>query len=205
LRDGRRERRRGCAEGPADPAHPPEIFSYGITDNAGANISLYKPGVKDGILVTGKPGTTLLPPPFDKEVTIGIGTSGDHKFIVCDFNTPEAIVCAEAPTWRWAASSKMGTTSSISRIRTSPRSSPSRPWPSSIISISATRTVKSPGPRCGSKRRRKEEGKPAVQHEAAKTAGPVKASPLQLFGNDSWALRYFDSNDLHFTDRQLFS
>src|SRR5262249_40245859 len=41
------------------------IFSFGITDTT-SGIELYKPGVKQGILVTGKPVSTVLPPPFDQ-------------------------------------------------------------------------------------------------------------------------------------------
>jgi PLD-like domain len=67
------------------------IFSYGISDSVNT-ISLYKPNTKNGIQVTGKPGTTQLPPPFDKEVTVGIGHQVHHKFIVCGFNTTNAVV-----------------------------------------------------------------------------------------------------------------
>jgi hypothetical protein len=67
------------------------VFSYGISDSV-SNVTLYKPDTKTGIQVTGKPGQTLLPPPFDTEVTVGIGHQVHHKFVVCGFNTPNAVV-----------------------------------------------------------------------------------------------------------------
>lgn len=73
------------------------IFSYGISDNPGG-IALYKPGRKDGILVTGKPIHTILPPPFDQVPNIGgVGHQVHHKFVVCSFNDPSATtVCGSS-------------------------------------------------------------------------------------------------------------
>jgi hypothetical protein len=67
------------------------IFSYGISDST-KGISLYKPGRKTGVLVTGKPASTVLPPPFDQVPGIGLGHQVHHKFVVCGFNTPDATV-----------------------------------------------------------------------------------------------------------------
>jgi hypothetical protein len=69
-----------------------KVFSYGISDAPGTGISLYKPGNKTGVLVTGKPGAVTLPPPFDAEETVGLGHEIHHKFIVCGFNKPDAVV-----------------------------------------------------------------------------------------------------------------
>jgi phosphatidylserine/phosphatidylglycerophosphate/cardiolipin synthase-like enzyme len=68
-----------------------KVFSFGISDSAGTDLTLYKPGVKSGILVSGKT-SGILPPPFDKEKSIGIGHQIHHKFIVCDFNGADAVV-----------------------------------------------------------------------------------------------------------------
>jgi PLD-like domain len=67
------------------------IFSYGISDNPGG-IVLYKPGTKRGILVTGKPGKTQLPPPFNQVPGVGLGHQIHHKFVVCGFNGPDPVV-----------------------------------------------------------------------------------------------------------------
>jgi hypothetical protein len=69
-----------------------KVFSYGISDSPGTGISLYKPGSTTGVLVNAKPGAVVLPPPFDAEETPGIGHEIHHKFIVCGFNKPDAVV-----------------------------------------------------------------------------------------------------------------
>jgi len=56
-----------------------KIFSYDISDDP-KGISLYKPGNKTGVLVTGKPVHTQLPPPFNQVPGIGgIGHQIHHK------------------------------------------------------------------------------------------------------------------------------
>jgi hypothetical protein len=68
------------------------IFSYGISDSPGSGIALYKPGDPNGVLVSGKPGQTKLPPPFDQEEPVaGLGHQIHHKFVICNFNGPEAV------------------------------------------------------------------------------------------------------------------
>jgi hypothetical protein len=66
------------------------IFSYGITDTT-STISLYKPGSKRGVLVAGKGGTKVLPPPFNKESPIP-GIAIHHKFVVVDFKGKNPVV-----------------------------------------------------------------------------------------------------------------
>jgi hypothetical protein len=66
------------------------IFSYGITDTS-TSISLYKPHSKRGVLVAGKGGAKLLPPPFDKEAAIP-GIAIHHKFVVVDFKGKDPVV-----------------------------------------------------------------------------------------------------------------
>ncbi|TDX01584.1 phospholipase D-like domain-containing protein [Dinghuibacter silviterrae] len=67
------------------------VYNAGISDSTN-NISLYKPNDPAGIAVTGKPSQVLLPPPFDKEASIGLGHQVHDKFIVCGFNTASAVV-----------------------------------------------------------------------------------------------------------------
>jgi hypothetical protein len=68
-----------------------DIFSYGISDSPGG-IYLYSPRRKTGVLVSGKPGAPLLPPPFDQVPGVGLGHQVHHKFIVCGFNGPDPVV-----------------------------------------------------------------------------------------------------------------
>src|SRR5436190_6448675 len=56
-----------------------DIFSYGITDTT-QKITLYKPHTKRGVVVAGKGGTHVLPPPFSKESGIP-GIAIHHKFV----------------------------------------------------------------------------------------------------------------------------
>ncbi|MDX8466157.1 phospholipase D-like domain-containing protein [Mesorhizobium sp. VK23B] len=67
------------------------VFSYGISDNP-AGIALYPVGKKGGVLVTGKPQKTRLPPPFNQVPNIGFGHQVHHKFVVCGFNGPDPTV-----------------------------------------------------------------------------------------------------------------
>jgi len=68
-----------------------DIFSYGISDNPGG-IFLYRPQAKTGVLVTGKPGKTVLPPPFNEVPDIGLSHQVHHKFVVCGFGRKDAVV-----------------------------------------------------------------------------------------------------------------
>lgn len=67
------------------------IFSFGISDSP-QGICLYKPGTKTGLLVSGKPASTVLPPPFDQVPGVGLGHQVHHKFVVCGFNQADAVV-----------------------------------------------------------------------------------------------------------------
>ena len=66
------------------------IFTYGISDSPGG-IILYPVGQDHGVLVTGKPGTTDLPAPFDQVPPIQ-QHQVHHKFVVCGFNRLDAVV-----------------------------------------------------------------------------------------------------------------
>jgi hypothetical protein len=66
-------------------------FTFGISDSPGG-ISLYKVGSLDGVLVTGRPSNTQLPPPFDQVPGVGIGHQVHHKFVVCGFNGAKPVV-----------------------------------------------------------------------------------------------------------------
>lgn len=71
------------------------IFSYGITDTS-KTITLYKPHTKRGVLVAGKGGASVLPPPFDKESSIP-GIAIHHKFVVVDFKgTAPVVYCGSS-------------------------------------------------------------------------------------------------------------
>ena len=66
------------------------FFSYGISDSP-AGVTLYKPGSKTGVLVTGKPSNVTLPPPFNQVPSI-LGHEIHDKFVVCGFNGDDPVV-----------------------------------------------------------------------------------------------------------------
>jgi hypothetical protein len=66
------------------------LFSYGISD-APQGTYLYAAGSKNGVLVTGKPGRTTLPPPFD-QVPVPPGHEIHDKFVVCGLNGHDPVV-----------------------------------------------------------------------------------------------------------------
>ncbi|MFN2561455.1 MAG: phospholipase D-like domain-containing protein [Jatrophihabitans sp.] len=66
------------------------LFTYGISD-APDGIYVYNPRHKTGVLVTGKPGRTRLPAPFD-QVPTPANHQVHHKFVVCGFNGSDPVV-----------------------------------------------------------------------------------------------------------------
>jgi len=66
------------------------LVSYGISDSPGG-LKMYVPGSDTGILVTGKPSQTLLPPPFD-QVPLLPGHEIHDKFVVCGLNGKDPVI-----------------------------------------------------------------------------------------------------------------
>ena len=66
------------------------VYSYGISDAPGGT-HLYAPGHDTGVLVTGKPGKTTLPAPFD-QVPSPPGHEIHDKFVVCGLNGHDPVV-----------------------------------------------------------------------------------------------------------------
>src|SRR4051794_8049851 len=68
-----------------------KVFSFGISDEPDG-IALYEPRKKTGVLVTGKPVRTQLPPPFNQVPNVGLGHQIHHKFVICGFGTRDAVL-----------------------------------------------------------------------------------------------------------------
>jgi hypothetical protein len=68
----------------------PKLFSYGISD-APSGTFFYSAGSNTGVLVTGKPGQTTLPPPFD-QVPLPPGHEIHDKFVICGLNGNDPVV-----------------------------------------------------------------------------------------------------------------
>ncbi len=69
----------------------PDLISMGISD-APDRVVLSSTTSTNGVLATGKPSGLLLPAPFDQVPSIGLGHQVHHKFVVCGFNTNDAVV-----------------------------------------------------------------------------------------------------------------
>lgn len=184
-----------------------KIFSYGISDSPNG-ISLYPVGEKTGVLVTGKPKNTVLPPPFDQVRTIsGFGHQVHHKFVVCGFNAVDATVFCGSSNLSNGGEDSNG--DNLLEIQDTDIAT--------VFAIEALtlvdhfdfldRSSKGQGATPGNKTKSGKKAKktnianlpaPGSKHQAAMDAH------MFLPTDDEWTAKYFDSNDLHSVDRQLF-
>jgi hypothetical protein len=168
------------------------VFSFGISDNPDG-IALYPIGSATGVLVTGKPINTQLPPPFNQVRNIGrVGHQVHHKFVVCGFNGPDPV--AYCGSSNLALGGEKANGDNLIAIRDEDVAT--------VFTIEALglidhfnfldRTAAGP----------KAKGSPklqAVKQQAAVSAGWF------LGTNDAWVHKFFDPRDLHFKDRELFA
>ena len=166
------------------------VFSYGISDSPGG-IYLYTPRKKTGVLVTGKPVQARLPPPFDQVPGIGLGHQIHHKYVVCGFNGNDPVVYCGSSNLALGGEEENG--DNLIAIHDA--------------DIATAFAIDGLGlvdhfdflDRC------------AAQGKTAPGTGQSSSKPQQaiaarwfLSTNDRWTVPYFDSNDLHCVDRQLF-
>jgi len=168
-----------------------KIFSYGISDGP-KGIFLHKPGKKTGVLVTGKPVKTQLPPPFNQVPNIGgIGHQVHHKFVVCGFNGDDAVVYCGSSNLAVGGETLNG--DNLLAIHDSNVAT--------AFAIEALALVDHFAflDRCAQGAKGKApKTPPALKRQAAVSAGWF------LSTDDKWTDPYFDPKDLHYVDRQLF-
>jgi phosphatidylserine/phosphatidylglycerophosphate/cardiolipin synthase-like enzyme len=171
------------------------IFSYGISDSPGAGVYLYRPGNKSGVLVGGKPGKTVLPPPFDVEKPIAMGHQVHNKFVICDFNTDHAVVWCGSSNLALGGEEQNG--DNLIQINDTDIAT--------VFALEALALVDHFDFR-NANESQKSNTAPSAAKGGDNTAMSAKTdhATLYLYNNDSWAKRYFDPNDLHYTDRELF-
>jgi len=148
------------------------IFSYGITDTT-TSISLYKPHSKHGILVAGKGGAKILPPPFDKEPAIP-GIAIHHKFVVVDFKGKNPVVYCGSSNLAFGPEQKNG--DNLIEIR--------NPAAVTVFAIEAIRLVDH------FSFRDRTENTDQIYLQTSGAATP-------------WYASYYASDDLHFVERTL--
>ncbi len=183
----------GSGGGPVRPAliglhNDQSIFSYGISDSM-KGIRLYQRGTKSGVLVTGKPSGTQLPNPFN-QVPVVEKHQIHHKFIVCGFNTPKAVVYCGSSNLALGGEEKNGD----NLLAISDRDV------ATVFAIEAFALVDhfnfldhfASAPKGTSKQ-------PAAKADAAADAGWF------LSTGDGWVRPYFDPADLKSVDRSVFA
>ena len=164
------------------------IFSFGISDNPGG-ISLYSIGKKTGVLVTGKPSQTILPPPFDQVPAIkGFGHQVHHKFVVCGFNGDDPVVFCGSSNLSNGGEQNNG--DNLLAVRDGDVAT--------VFAIEALLLVDhfdflDRMPKAGKTRKL-----PVSKQQQAASAGWF------LSTDDKWAAKFFDPKDLHSVDRELF-
>jgi phosphatidylserine/phosphatidylglycerophosphate/cardiolipin synthase-like enzyme len=171
------------------------IFSYGISDSPGG-ISLYPVGKKTGVLVTGKPSQTVLPPPFNQVPAIkGFGHQVHHKFVVCGFNGSDPVVFCGSSNLSTGGEESNG--DNLLAIHDGDVAT--------VFAIEALTLVDhfdflDRMPKAGTATGKKlpVSKTPASKPQAALNAGWF------LSTDDKWVAKYFDASDLHSVDRQLF-
>jgi hypothetical protein len=172
-----------------------DVFSYGISDSPGG-IFMYKPGKRSGLLVSGKPAASKLPKPFDQVPSVGKGHQVHHKFVVCDFNGKKPVVyCGSS---NLALGGEQANGDNLLAIYDADVAT--------VFALEAMALVDHFN-FLDSKAGKVSKAKTgAARTKALKTAGTKTAAEAGWFlsTNDKWSAPYFDKNDLHCADRELF-
>jgi PLD-like domain len=170
------------------------VFSMGISDSPDG-ISLYEPGTKNGVLVTGKPAKVRLPPPFNQVPGIGLGHEIHHKFVVCGFPGGKPVVYCGSSNLALGGEEENG--DNLLEIHD--------PDVASAFAIEALGLVDHYqfldrlASASGSGSAPPKGPPPAVKEQAAVSAGWF------LSTGDGWTRPYFDPEDLHCLDREMFA
>jgi hypothetical protein len=165
------------------------IYTYGISDSPGG-IFLYAPGRATGILVTGKPGTTLLPPPFDQVASVA-GHQIHHKFVVCGLNGADPVVYCGSSNLAEGGEHLNG--DNLLEIHDGDVAT--------AFAIEALALVDHFNFLDHYTRKAKGTG---AKNAKANSQQAAVSSAWFLSTDDKWAAPYFDPKDLHSMDRQLF-
>ncbi|MDQ6761547.1 MAG: phospholipase D-like domain-containing protein [Bacteroidota bacterium] len=159
------------------------IYTYGVTDSSGDEISLYKPGKKTGLLINAKAANRELPPPFNTEHSLGLAHAIHHKFVVINFNKSDAKVYCGSSNLALGGEKDNGdnllcikdtdvaTAFAIEAIR--------------LTDHYNFRSLKD-------------------KEEKAAEAGDVK-KPITLDNTGKWVDKFYDENDIRYVERILFA
>jgi hypothetical protein len=165
------------------------VFSYGVSDDP-EGIALYVPDQTTGVLVTGKPTKTKLPPPFNQVPSIGLYHQVHHKFVICGFNGDDPVVyCGSS---NLALAGEMVNGDNLIEIRDGDVATAFALEALALVDhFQFLNRLSQHG--------RDEPEPPASKREAAREADWF------LSTGDGWARPYFDEDDLRCLDRMLFA
>jgi hypothetical protein len=166
-----------------------DVFSYGVSDDPGG-IALYAPGETTGVLVTGTPTKTKLPPPFNQVPSLGLYHQIHHKFVICGFNGADPVVYCGSSNLALGGEKENG--DNLIEIR------------DGEVAIAFALEALALVDHFQFLNRLSNAGgdhpePPASKREAARSAGWF------LSTSDRWAGPYFDESDLHCVDRAFFA
>ena len=168
------------------------LFSYGISDNP-EGIELYKIGAATGVIVTGKPVNTRLPPPFNQVRNItGVGHQIHHKFVVCSVNRDSPVVYCGSSNLALGGECDNG--DNLLAIEDDDVAMVFAIEALGLIDHFSFLNGVAGGP----------TATPSPAPPANLTAAAV-ASSWFLGTTDYWSKKFFDPNDLRSKDRQLFA
>ncbi len=168
------------------------VFSYGISDKPDG-IYLYPIAKRDGVLVTGKPVDTQLPPPFNQVPNIGgIGHQIHHKFVVCGFNRDDAVVYCGSSNLALGGEQENG--DNLLAIHDKDIAT--------VFAIEALSLVDHFDFLDRYSQNKTESDKPAAPVANLEDAAAKEGWFLST--TDDWKNKYYDPNDLHCADRELF-
>lgn len=173
------------------------VFSYGISDDP-AGVALYRVGKSGGVLVTGKPQKTRLPPPFSQVPNITIGHQVHHKFVVCGFNGDDPTVFCGSSNLALLGEQENG--DNLLAIRDGDVAACFAIEALALVDhfnfldSTATRLTATTGMARANAVAAPRADKPAAAVDAGWFLGTT----------DAWAAKYFDPQSLHCLDRRLF-
>lgn len=167
------------------------IFTYGISDSPGG-LYLYKEGKKTGVLVSGKPAKTKLPPPFDQVPTVGSGHQIHHKFVICGFNGKNPVAFCGSSNLALGGEEANG--DNLIAI-----------YDDDIVTVFTIEALALVDHFDFLDRSSEVSGKAPTKIKMASQQQQAVDAGWFLSTTDRWTRPYYDANDLHSVDRQLFA
>jgi len=165
------------------------VFSYGVSDDP-EGIALYVPDQTTGVLVTGKPTKTKLPPPFNQVPSLRLNHQIHHKFVICGFNGDDPVVFCGSSNLALVGETVNG--DNLIEIRDGDVATAFALEALALVDhFQFLNRLSQHG--------RDEPEPPASKREAARKA------EWFLSTGDGWVRPYFDEDDLRCLDRVLFA